>query len=161
MKYTAYIKFDFTTDFDIKKIKEVSTTIDRTTGMKSNQITAEYFLYSDDFSTSTSGVKIDPNAIVYVPSGVLDESGKVAISYLHKSIKLVNQLRMMEDALVIYRVARAPERRIFYIDVGNLPKGKAEEYVQGLIAKYRNKLVYSQDDGTIRDDRKSMFQGHF
>ena len=140
----------------IKKIKEVSTTIDRTTGMKSNQITAEYFLYSDDFSTSTSGVKIDPNAIVYVPSGVLDESGKVAISYLHKSIKLVNQLRMMEDALVIYRVARAPERRIFYIDVGNLPKGKAEEYVQGLIAKYRNKLVYSQDDGTIRDDRKSM-----
>jgi len=126
----------------IKKIKEISTTIDRVSGIKSNKITAEYFLYSDDFSSSTTGVKIDPNAIVYVPSGILDESGKISISYLHKSIKLVNQLQKMEDSLVIYRVARAPERRIFYIDVGNLPKGKAEEYVQGLMAKYRNKLVY-------------------
>ena len=140
----------------IKKIKEISTTIDRVSGIKSNKITAEYFLYSDDFTSSTTGVKIDPNAIVYVPSGVLDETGKVSISYLHKSIKLVNQLRMMEDSLVIYRVARAPERRIFYIDVGNLPKGKAEEYVQGLMAKYRNKLVYNAADGEIRDDRKSM-----
>lgn len=140
----------------IKKIKEVSTTIDRTTGVKTNHITAEYFLYSEDFANSTTGVKIDPNAIVYVPSGVLDESGKVAISYLHKSIKLVNQLRMMEDALVIYRVSRAPERRIFYIDIGNLPKGKAEEYVQGIMAKYRNKLVYDVNTGEIRDDRKSM-----
>ena len=140
----------------IKKIKEVATTIDRTTGVKTNHITAEYFLYSEDFTSSQSGVKIDPNAIVYIPSGVLDESGKVAISYLHKSIKLVNQLRMMEDALVIYRVSRAPERRIFYVDVGNLPKGKAEEYVQGIMAKYRNKLVYDVNTGSLRDDRKSM-----
>jgi len=140
----------------IKKIKEVTTSIDQVTGIKTNHITAEYFLYSDDFTNTMSGVRIDPNAIVYIPSGVLDESGKVAISYLHKSVKLVNQLRMMEDALVIYRVSRAPERRIFYIDIGNLPKGKAEEYVQGIMAKYRNKLVYDVNSGEIRDDRKSM-----
>jgi len=140
----------------IKKIKEVSTSIDQVTGVKTNRITAEYFLYSDDFTNTMNGVRIDPNAIVYIPSGVLDESGKVAISYLHKSVKLVNQLRMMEDALVIYRVSRAPERRIFYIDIGNLPKGKAEEYVQGIMAKYRNKLVYDVNSGEIRDDRKSM-----
>jgi hypothetical protein len=115
-------------------------------------------MYTDDFNNNSgmSGLKIDPNAIVYVPSGVLDENGKVSISYLHKAVKLVNQLRMMEDALVIYRIARAPERRIFYIDIGNLPKGKAEEYVQGIMAKYRNKLMYDANTGEIRDDRKTM-----
>lgn len=142
----------------IKKIKEVSTRIDRVTGVKTSEITDEYFMYTDDFNTTSSvnGLKIDPNAIVYVPSGVLDENGKVSISHLHKAVKLVNQLRMMEDALVIYRIARAPERRIFYIDIGNLPKGKAEEYVQGIMAKYRNKLMYDANTGEIRDDRKTM-----
>jgi len=142
----------------IKKIKEVSTRIDKITGIKTSEITDEYFMYTDDFNSNAglSGLKIDPNAIVYVPSGVLDENGKVSISHLHKAVKLVNQLRMMEDALVIYRIARAPERRIFYIDIGNLPKGKAEEYVQGIMAKYRNKLMYDANTGEIRDDRKTM-----
>ena len=142
----------------IKKIKEVSTRIDKATGIKTSEITDEYFLYTDDFNNNAgmNGLKIDPNAIVYVPSGVLDENGKVSISHLHKAVKLVNQLRMMEDALVIYRIARAPERRIFYIDIGNLPKGKAEEYVQGIMAKYRNKLMYDANTGEIRDDRKTM-----
>lgn len=142
----------------IKKIKEVSTKIDRITGVKTSEITDEYFMYSDDFNSSSgaNGLKIDPNSIVYASSGVLDENGKVSISHLHKAVKLVNQLRMMEDALVIYRIARAPERRIFYIDIGNLPKGKAEEYVQGIMAKYRNKLMYDANTGEIRDDRKTM-----
>ena len=142
----------------IKKIKEVSTKIDKVTGIKTSEITDEYFMYTDDFNSNAgvSGLKIDPNAIVYAPSGVLDENGKVSISHLHKAVKLVNQLRMMEDALVIYRIARAPERRIFYIDIGNLPKGKAEEYVQGIMAKYRNKLMYDANTGEIRDDRKTM-----
>jgi hypothetical protein len=139
----------------IKKVKEITNKIDKNTGVKTSDVTAEYFLYSDDFN-SNSGFKIDPNSIVYAPSGMLDESNKFAVSYLHKSVKLVNQLRMMEDALVIYRISRAPERRIFYIDIGNLPKGKAEEYVQGIMAKYRNKLVYDANTGEIRDDRKSM-----
>ena len=139
----------------IKKVKEVTTKTDKVTGIKTTEVTSEYFLYSDDFANN-SGFKIDPNSVVYVPSGILDENNKFAISYLHKSVKLVNQLRMMEDALVIYRISRAPERRIFYIDIGNLPKGKAEEYVQGIMAKYRNKLVYDANTGEIRDDRRSM-----
>jgi hypothetical protein len=143
----------------IKKIKEITNKVDKATGIKTTEVSSEYFLYSEDWSStsgSAGGVKIDLNSIVYVPSGILDETGKTATSYLNKSVKLVNQLRMMEDALVIYRISRAPERRIFYIDVGNLPKGKAEEYVQGIMAKYRNKLIYDANTGEIRDDRKSM-----
>jgi hypothetical protein len=91
-----------------------------------------------------------------VPSGLTDESGSVSISHLHKSVKLVNQLNMMENAIVIYRISRAPERRVFYIDTGNLPKGKAEEYVTGIMAKYRNKLTYNPTTGEIFDEPKSM-----
>jgi hypothetical protein len=87
---------------------------------------------------------------------MLDPSRKRILSYLHKAIKPVNQLRMMEDSLVIYRISRAPERRIFYIDVGNLPKGKAEEYLKGIMSQYRNKLVYDAKTGDIKDDRKHM-----
>lgn len=146
----------------IKKVKEVTTKIDKVSGVKTSAVSGEYFLYSDDFGGSpgtgstNTGIKIDPNTVVYVPSGLLDETGSVSISYLHKATKIVNQLRMMEDSLVIYRMARAPERRIFYIDIGNLPKGKAEEYVQGIMAKYRNKLVYDVSTGEMRDDRKTM-----
>lgn len=149
----------------IKKVKEVTTRVDKTTGVKTVDVTNEYYLYTDDIGSLTtsqsppamsSGIRIDPNVVTYVPSGLTDETGRVTISYLHKSVKLVNQLRMMEDALVIYRISRAPERRIFYIDIGNLPKGKAEEYVQGIMAKYRNKLVYDANTGEISDDRKSM-----
>jgi hypothetical protein len=149
----------------IKRVKEVTTKIDKVTGFKTVDTSAEYFLYTDDIGSITtsqsppmmsSGLKIDPNAITYVPSGLTDETGRMTISHLHKSVKLINQLRMMEDALVIYRISRAPERRIFYIDIGNLPKGKAEEYVQGIMAKYRNKLVYDANTGEISDDRKTM-----
>lgn len=146
----------------IKKVKEITTKIDKVSGVKTSSVSGEYFLYSSDFSGApgqggtNTGLKIDPNTVVYVPSGLLDETGSVAISYLHKATKIVNQLRMMEDSLVIYRMARAPERRIFYIDIGNLPKGKAEEYVQGIMAKYRNKLVYDVSTGEMRDDRKTM-----
>ena len=140
----------------IKKIKEVKTKINPDTGIKTHYVAKEYFLYSDDLGSHTTAIKIDPTSIVYVPSGNLDDNGKFAVSYLHKSVKLVNQLRIMEDALVIYRISRAPERRIFYIDIGNLPKGKAEQYVQGIMSRYRNKLVYDATSGEVKDDRKAM-----
>lgn len=140
----------------IKKIKEVKTKTNPDTGIKTHYVAREYFLYSDDLGSHTTAIKIDPTSIVYVPSGNLDDNGKFAVSYLHKSVKLVNQLRIMEDALVIYRISRAPERRIFYIDIGNLPKGKAEQYVQGIMSRYRNKLVYDATSGEVKDDRKAM-----
>ena len=110
-------------------------------------------------STSISaglGIKIAKDSIVYVPSGVVDGNNGRVLSYLHKAIKPVNQLRMIEDALVIYRISRAPERRIFYIDVGNLPKVKAEQYLKDVMNRYRNKLVYDASTGEIRDDRNHM-----
>ena len=107
-------------------------------------------------SKSSQGLKISKDAITYVTSGVLDPSRKRVLSYLDKAMKTVNQLRMLEDSLVIYRLSRAPERRIFYIDVGNLPKGKAEEYLRNIMTKYRNKLVYNASTGEMQDDRKHM-----
>ncbi len=140
----------------IKKIKEIKSKTDPDSQVKTHYVAREYFLYSDNLGSNTNAIKIDPTSIVYVPSGNLDDAGKYAVSYLHKSVKLVNQLRIMEDALVIYRISRAPERRIFYIDIGNLPKGKAEQYVQGIMSKYRNKLVYDATSGEVKDDRKAM-----
>jgi hypothetical protein len=108
-------------------------------------------------STGTaSGLRISPDAVVYITSGLYDSRNKRTIGYLNKAIKPLNQLRMMEDAVVIYRLSRAPERRIFYIDVGNLPKQKAEQYVRDLMNKYRNKLIYDASTGEIRDDRRHM-----
>ena len=101
-------------------------------------------------------VKIATDAITYVTSGLVDRNKQTVLSYLHKAIKALNQLRMVEDSLVIYRLSRAPERRIFYIDVGNLPKVKAEQYLRDVMNRYRNKLVYNADTGEIRDDRKYM-----
>jgi hypothetical protein len=142
----------------IKKVREVTTSHDPASGAQIVETVGEYFLYSDTVGAgnSTTGIRIDPNSVVYVPSGILDETQKIVVSHLHKSLKLVNNLRMLEDALVIYRIARAPERRIFYLDVGNLPKGKSEEYVQSMMSKYRNKLVYDSQTGEIKDDRKTM-----
>ena len=144
----------------VKKVKEITTSIDKSTGAKTTRVTSEYYLYNEagmsGSASNSNAIKISPDSIVYVPSGIVDETGTMSISHLHKSVKLVNQLRMMEDSLVIYRISRAPERRIFYIDVGNLPKGKAEEYVQGIMSKYRNKLIYDANTGEIRDDRRSM-----
>ena len=122
----------------------------------------EYFIYSDKGFASVGsqgnnqGIKISADSIVYVPSGLLDSNSGRVISYLHKAIKPVNQLRMIEDAIVIYRISRAPERRIFYIDVGNLPKVKAEQYLKDVMNRYRNKLVYDASTGEIRDDRNHM-----
>jgi hypothetical protein len=102
------------------------------------------------------GIKISPDTITFVPSGLMDMEKSIVLSYLHKAIKPANQLKMMEDSLVIYRISRAPERRIFYIDVGNLPKQKAEQYLKDVMNKYRNKIVYDSQTGEIRDDRKFM-----
>ena len=116
----------------------------------------EYFVFSDKgFVRDTNqGLKISVDSICYVHSGVSDKDGKAIVSYLHKAIKPLNQLRMLEDATVIYRISRAPERRIFYIDVGNLPKMKAEQYLREIMQKYKNKLVYDATTGEIRDDRR-------
>ena len=107
-------------------------------------------------SVAGKGIKIAKDAITYVHSGLVDRNKKITLSYLHKAIKGLNQLRMIEDSLVIYRLSRAPERRIFYIDVGNLPKVKAEQYLRDVMSRYRNKLVYDANTGEIKDDKKFM-----
>tara|TARA_R110002020_G_scaffold196227_5_gene397180 strand:- start:32 stop:1543 length:1512 start_codon:yes stop_codon:yes gene_type:complete len=119
----------------------------------------EYYLYNEkgvSGTTTGTGIKIAPDTISFCPSGLIDQNKNIVLSYLHKAIKPVNQLRMIEDATVIYRIARAPERRIFKIDVGNLPKAKAEQYLRDVMARYRNKLVYDASTGEIRDDRNYM-----
>ena len=130
----------------------------------------EYFIYNPKSSypvgamggqptsspTQNAGVKIARDSISYCTSGLVDRNKGTCLSYLHKAIKSLNQLRMIEDSLVIYRISRAPERRIFYIDVGNLPKVKAEQYLRDVMMRYRNKLVYDANTGEIRDDKKFM-----
>lgn len=139
------------------KVKQVNQEKDEKTGVTLIKDVEEYYMYRDaGLAKTNQGIKISKDAIQYTTSGLLDSSRKKVLSYLHKAIKPVNQLRMMEDSLVIYRLARAPERRIFYIDVGNLPKGKSEEYLRGIMNQYRNKLVYDASTGEIKDDRKHM-----
>ena len=124
----------------------------------------EYYMYNPKGFISFAGgpdpmqggMKFAADAITFAPCGLMDLNKKMNLSYLHKSIKALNQLRMIEDSLVIYRLSRAPERRIFYIDVGNLPKAKAEQYLRDVMSRYRNKLVYDSKNGEIRDDRKFM-----
>ena len=118
----------------------------------------EYYIYNEKgvSNTTSGGIKIATDTISFCPSGIIDQNKNLVLSYLHKAIKPVNQLRMIEDASVIYRIARAPERRIFKIDVGNLPKAKAEQYLRDVMARYRNKLVYDANTGEIRDDRNYM-----
>ena len=141
----------------IRKIKEVIEEKDEKTGAKIVTGVEEYFLYQDgNMSKSGQGLKIAKDSIIFVPSGLLSAKRDMVLGYLDKAIKPANQLRMMEDALVIYRLSRAPERRVFYIDVGNLPKGKAEEYLRSIMSNYRNKMVYDAQTGEIRDDRKHM-----
>jgi len=141
----------------LRKVKEVEEKDDPKTGAKIVTKVDEYFLYQDNkLGKYNQGVKIYPDAIAYCTSGVMDSQKKRILSYLQKAVKPVNQLRMMEDSLVIYRISRAPERRIFYIDVGNLPKGKAEEYLRGIMNQYRNKLVYDATTGDIKDTKKHM-----
>ena len=149
---------------DPRKIKKVREVIkdkpDPVTGIDKKKQTLEYYLYNekvvDNSATPQSALKITKDSITYCPSGLVDQTKGSVLSYLHKAIKPVNQLRMIEDALVIYRISRAPERRIFYIDVGNLPKIKAEQYLKDVMNRYRNKLVYDASTGEIRDDRNHM-----
>ena len=120
----------------------------------------EFYIYNEKGvqagASSTTGLKIAKDAIAHCVSGLVDQQRNMVLSYLHKAIKPVNQLRMIEDSVVIYRISRAPERRIFYIDVGNLPKVKAEQYLKDVMNRYRNKLVYDASTGEIRDDRQYM-----
>ena len=138
----------------MRKVKKVKYKKDPVTGAKLVENTEEFFIFQEKPGQSTSGVKMTVDSVSYVTSGLLTEDRKKIISHMHKALKPINQLRMMEDALVIYRLARAPERRMFYIDVGNMPRGKAEQYMKDIMAKYRNKLVYDAKTGEIRDDRK-------
>ncbi len=148
----------------VKKIREVRKR--RPEGMISPtnvniaDETVEYFVYNErgiQGAASVQGIKVAVDTIAFCPSGMIDQNKNgLILSYLHKAIKPVNQLRMIEDAAVIYRIARAPERRIFKIDVGNLPKAKAESYLRDVMARYRNKLVYDASTGEIRDDRNYM-----
>jgi len=145
----------------ISKVKEVKKVRDAKTEVEYEKVVAEYYLYSEGMLSNSDmktggGIKLEKDSVIAVNSGLFDPSRTKSIGYLHKAIKLINQLRFMEDSLVVYRVSRAPERRIFYIDVGNLPKGKAEEYVQSVVSRYRNKLVYDASTGEITDDRKHM-----
>lgn len=141
----------------IRKIKTVNKE-KNASGVEIVKSIEEYYLYNDKGITevSTQGVKLPLDSVIYVPSGWVDQNSGMVLSYLHKAIKVVNQLKMMEDALVIYRISRAPERRIFYVDVGNLPKIKAEQYVNDIMNKFRNKIVYDATTGEVRDDRKHM-----
>ena len=143
---------------DPRKIKKVRETKKepKANGPDIIKKTVDYYVYNEKGLMTTQGIRISPDAISYCPSGLVDANKNHVLSYLHKAIKPVNQLRMIEDSLVIYRISRAPERRIFYIDVGNLPKVKAEQYLKDVMQRYRNKLVYDARTGEIRDDRNHM-----
>ena len=142
----------------IKKVKQVKKDLKKGSQIELIKNVQEYYMYNDKglASGTSQGIKIAPDSITYVPSGLIDQNKGHVLSYLHKAIKPTNQLRMIEDSLVIYRVSRAPERRIFYIDVGNLPKIKAEQYLKDVMNRYRNKLTYDASTGEIRDDRNHM-----
>jgi len=149
----------------IKKVREVKKEKNKQ-GVDIVKSIDEFFIYNEkgiqtnpNYATTnmpTQGIKITEDSITFVTSGLMDLEKNVILSYLHKALKPVNQLKMMEDALVIYRLSRAPERRVFYVDVGNLPKIKAEQYLKDIMARYRNKIVYDSSTGEIRDDRKFM-----
>ena len=146
----------------LRKVREVKKKKDERTGVDVMDVINEYYIYNDKVTTGASsnfgpvGVRITTDSIISVVSGLMDSRRAVVLSYLHKAIKPLNQLRMIEDATVIYRISRAPERRIFYIYVGNLPKLKAEQYLRDIMVKYKNKLVYDANTGEVRDDRKFL-----
>ena len=143
----------------IRKVREKVKSKDPRTGATIyNKEQKEYYLYNPKGITSsaTQGIKIAPDSISHIHSGLMDSKNSLVLGHLNKAVKPLNQLRMLEDATVIYRLARAPERRIFYIDVGNLPKMKAEQYLRDMMVKHKNKLVYDASTGEVRDDRKFM-----
>lgn len=150
----------------IRKVREVKK--EKKGNAVITKVVREFYVYNDKGFNSkssaipdplpagTAGIKIAKDSIVHITSGITDENNKMILSHLHKAIKPLNQLQTLEDASVIYRISRAPERRIFYIDVGNLPKIKAEQYLADMMTKHKNRLVYDAADGSIRDDRKFM-----
>ena len=143
----------------IRKVRQNLTQKDKKTGAVLYKGVKEFYFYNPKGlgkDGSNQGVKIAADSICYVTSGLVDPMNKFNLGHLHKAIKPLNQLRMLEDATVIYRLSRAPERRIFYIDVGNLPKAKAEQYLRDMMVKHKNKLVYDAQTGEIKDDRKHM-----
>ena len=161
---------------NIKKVREVKKEKDKKTGVTIEKVVNEYYMYSpsgflkrtgsltgstmnsygSSGSASAEGVKIARDAVVYCTSGYQSLDNKLILSHLQKAIRPLNQLRSLEDSLVIYRISRAPERRIFYVDVGGLPKAKAEQYLSDIMTKFKNKVVYDSSTGEIRDDRKFM-----
>ena len=145
----------------IKKVKAEKRDNRVQTGQVTQEVLAkkydEYYLYQPKgIGSQAQGVKIAKDSISYCTSGLLDNNNAMVLSHMHKALKPLNQLRTLEDATVIYRLARAPERRIFYIDVGNLPKGKAEQYLRDMMTKHKNRLVYDAATGDIKDDRKFL-----
>jgi len=143
----------------IRKIREIQKMRDPQTGVDIIRKQVEYYMYNERGmlgSSNNLGARIAPDSIVNINSGLMDPKQTMVLSYLHKAIKPFNNLRMVEDAVVIYRLSRAPERRIFYIDVGNMPTVKADQYVRDIMVKYRNKLVYDSSTGELKDDRKHL-----
>ena len=152
----------------IRKVREVKKEKDKQTQVTLVKDVNEYFVFDEKGIALTSSqqyktdvvndkaIKVSKDAVCYCTSGLVDQDRNIPLSFLHKAIRPANQLRMMENAVVIYRITRSPERRIFYIDVGNLPTGKAEQYLKDVMNRYRNKLVYDSETGEIRDDKKFM-----
>lgn len=151
----------------IRKVREIKKRRDPSTNSTLVSTKREYYLYNDkgynnstpnavSYYNATQGVKIAKDSIIHSTSGLMDVNNTVVQSYLHKAMRALNQLRTLEDATIIYKVSRAPERRIFYIDVGNLPKMKAEQYLKDMMTRYKNRVVYDSSSGEIRDDRKFM-----
>ena len=155
LRYIDPRKIRKVTEYDNKRPEQLR---DQDLNAQLTQKSADYFLYNPKGlkNSTNQGMKITADSITYCHSGVQDLNKNMTLSHLHKAIKAVNQLRMIEDSLVIYRLSRAPERRIFYIDVGNLPKNKAEQYLREVMGRYRNKIVYDSNTGEIKDDKKFM-----
>lgn len=149
---------------DPRKIRKVRLlTRERKGQVFINRNTAEFYVYNEKGFKATGstgmdnqGLRIAPDSILHCTSGLMDKDGKMVLSYLHKAIKPLNQLRILEDATVIYRISRAPERRVFYIDVGQMPKMKAEQHMRDMMVKHKNRLIYDASTGDVRDDRKFM-----
>jgi len=155
LRYIDPRKIRKVTEYEAKRPEALRT---QDLNQQLTQQSASYFLYNPKGlrNATNQGMKIAADSITYCHSGIQDLNKNMVLSHLHKAIKAVNQLRMIEDSLVIYRLSRAPERRIFYIDVGNLPKNKAEQYLREVMGRYRNKLVYDANTGEIKDDKKFM-----
>lgn len=148
----------------IKKVRKVKKEMDKGINGTPVQLVKEveeFYVYTNTekesfITTGPQGLHLSADSVVYVPSGLVDLNSKRVLGYLHKAIRPLNMLRQMEDALLVYRIARAPERRVFYVDVGQLPKQKAEQYMRDMMSRFRTRLIYNQDTGEIRDERKFM-----